>query len=100
MFYAVHAPEPRIRIGPEALHAHLDWQIPYKAGFLRVNLTDLITGKPIKVMSTELSVGAGDAVRYMHGSEYSNQVLLIPPNEQVFLKVSAQGYESWPEGEA
>ena len=99
LFYALHAPEPRIRIAPETLHAHLDWQIPYKAGFLRVRLTDLSTGIPIKVMSTELSF-AGDSLRYMHGSEYSNQVLLVPPNERVFLKVTAPGYDSWPEGES
>lgn len=100
MFYSVHLPGPRVRVGPEGLNARLDWQIPYKAGFLRVILTDLSNGKLISAMFTELYVGSSDSLRYRHGSEGSDQMLLIPPNENVYLKVSNPGYESWPEGEA
>ena len=100
LFYSGDIPGPRVWITQGGQKARLDWQIPYKAGFLRVNLTDSSNDKLIEAMFTELYVDSSDSSRYNHGSEGSDQVLLIPPNENVHLKVTAPGYESWPEGEA
>ena len=100
MFYSGRLPGQHVRIVPAALNVRMDWRIPYRAGFLRLILTDSGNGKLISAMSTELYVGPSDNLRYRHASEGSDQVLLVPPNEDIHLRVSAPGYEAWPEGQS
>jgi hypothetical protein len=101
MFYASHdsnaeSSAPRISITAQELTRHVDWRIPYKAGFVRVKLTDARTGKQIVPMFFDLVVRSGSEYRHMHGSCASTGGLLVPPNEGIVFAVGAPGYQWWP----
>lgn len=94
-FYAQHLPGKRVTLSPAALQEHVNWRIPFKAGFLRVIVTDARTGQPVEHINTKLSVRSNESFRYSHGTRPGSPILL-PPNEDILITVSAPGYESWP----
>ncbi len=94
--YAPYAPERAIKLTPESPHGHLNWQIPYKAGFLHLSIRDAQTGTLLKFMSVCL-IQRSDEERRMQVDTGSERVLLIPSNQDIYLRVSWPGYESWPE---
>jgi hypothetical protein len=101
MFYASHdsnaqSSAPGISITAEELTRHVDWRIPYKAGFVTVKLTDARTGKQIVPMFFDLVVRSRPEDGHMHGSRASTAALLVPPNEDIGFAVSAPGYQWWP----
>jgi hypothetical protein len=101
MFYASHdsnaeSSAPRISITAHELTRHADWRIPYKAGFVRVKLTDARTGKQIVPMFFDLVVRSRSQYGHMYGSCGSTAALLVPPNEDIVFAVSAPGYQWWP----
>jgi len=83
-------------LSAEHPQATIEVHIPYKAAFLTVHLTDAITGKPQLALFYELSAQADPQGRYIKGSQSAKDQLLVPPNENVLLKVSAPGYREWP----
>jgi hypothetical protein len=83
-------------LSAEHPQATIEVRIPYKAAFLTVHLTDAITGKPQLALFYELSAQADPQGRYIKGSQSAKDQLLVPPNENVLLKVSAPGYREWP----
>ena len=99
LFYAPHAPEPRITISAQSLHQIADWTIPYKAGFLRVHATARDTGRTIKNVSLFVAIRENEDLRYMRGGRGADTPILLPPNEDVYVKVNAEGYRPWPAGE-
>ena len=76
--------------------ATVDLRIPYKAAFLTIHLTDAITGKTQLALFYKLSAQTDPQRRYTFGSRSATDALLLPPNENVLLKVSAPGYREWP----
>jgi hypothetical protein len=101
MFYASHdsnaeSSAPGISITAQELTRHDDWMIPYKAGFVRVKLTDARTGKQIVPMFFDLVVRSRSDNGRMHGTCASTAALLVPPNENIVFAVSAPGYQWWP----
>jgi hypothetical protein len=98
MFYASNAESsaPLISITAQELTRHVDWRIAYKAGFVRVKLTDARTGKQIVPMFFDLVVRSRSEYGHMHGSCASTAALLVPPHEDIFFAVSAPGYQWWP----
>ena len=83
-------------LSAEHPRATIDFRIPYKAGFLTIHLTDAITGKPQFALFYRLSPQKDPERNYMTGSQGAKDALLLPPNENVLLKVSAPGYREWP----
>jgi hypothetical protein len=96
LFYSSHSLNAKITITSQTLEGHADWQIPYKAGFLTVHLTDARTGKQIIPMFFNLVVRSRRDVGFMRGSSRSTMALLVPPNEDIDFTVSAPGYGEWP----
>jgi hypothetical protein len=88
-------PEGVAHLTVEHPRATIAIRIPYKAAFLTLHLTDAITGKPQTNLFYKLNVQA-DPRRFMSGSQYAADPLLLPPNENVLLKASASGYREWP----
>jgi hypothetical protein len=74
----------------------VDLRIPYKAAFLTVHLTDAVTGASKSSMSYEMKAEATSGDRTISGSQKTADALLVPPNENVLLKVGAPGYREWP----
>jgi hypothetical protein len=95
IFYSLQRPNLEVHIAMGNLKGHADWRIPYKAGFIEVALTDARTGKPIIPMFFSL-VAQSRPIGFMRGSSASTAALLVPPNENVYFKVSAPGYGEWP----
>jgi hypothetical protein len=95
-FYSSQRRDPEVHIAIGNLKGHADWRIPYKAGFVEVVLTDARTGKPIIPMFFSLVVQSRPETGVMRGSRASTAALLVPPNENVYFKVSAPGYGEWP----
>jgi hypothetical protein len=83
-------------LSAEHPQATIDFRLPYKAALLMIHLTDAITGRPQLALFYELSAQADPQGRYMKGSQSAKNQLLVPPNENVLLKVSAPGYREWP----
>ena len=96
VFYSWQTPKPEVSIAATNLEGHADWRIPYKAGFVEVALTDARTGKPVIPMFFNLVVQSRPENGWMRGSMASTAALLLPPNENVYLILSAPGYREWP----
>ena len=95
IFYGSSSPK-EVSITYQNLQGHADWQIPYKAGFIKVHLTDARTGKQIIPMFFNLALLSKPDLGYMRGSCASTMPLLVPPNQDIYFTVSAPGYKEWP----
>ncbi len=94
-FYSKISPKPIHHTGTVASQA--DWRIPYKAGFLKIHLTDARSGRLIDGMRFDLVVRSRPKGGRRSGSWTSTTAFLLPPNEDVYFTVSAPGYRRWPE---
>jgi hypothetical protein len=76
--------------------AVFDFRIPYKAAFLTIHPTDAITGTPKLALIYRVEVQSDPEHRELAGNQKSSEVLLLPPHENILLKVRAPGYREWP----
>lgn len=95
LFYSAE-PVVLIKITAQNLAGHADWQIPYKAGFVKVHLTDAQTGTQILAMSFNLVVQSRPDTGFLRGGCDSTKTLLVPPDREIELTISAPGYKEWP----
>ncbi len=94
-FYWPTTFETTVTISVGSPRAVVNWSIPYKAATLHVVAHDRITGEPVQAIGIELVVGGSEKTRRNQGS-FQNNTVLLPPNEDVLVKVSAGGYRPWP----
>ena len=86
-------PQQKVHITSINLTGHADWRIPYKAGWVKVRLTDARTGNQIPDMTLSLNRSGG----VLNISRPSTTPILLPPNEDIYVfSVSAPGYRPWP----
>ena len=101
-FYSWQTPDPKVELTSDSPHARSNWQIPFKAGFVQIELPGINTeerSQPIRfsfhvrlrsdasVLSSELPVGFdGHSLRF-----------LLPPDEEVMLRVTCADGQIWPE---
>lgn len=91
-FYVDQA--PAATVSPSSPLAVVTVRVGRPCGVLRVtSVTDAVTGKPIRDYELTLR-RAADPHRFMSGT-FSNPIL-IPPNVDVLIEVSANGYQTWP----
>lgn len=91
-FYAAHAVQATL--SPSSPVAEVVVHVGPPCGILKItSVIDAVTAEPIKDYGVTLR-WASDAHRIMGGS-FSGPIL-IPPNVDVLVEVSAKGYESWP----
>ena len=95
LFYSAE-PVVLTKITAENLAAHFNWQIPFKAGFVKVHLTDAQTQAPIAAMSYSLVLRSRPDTGYLRGSSDSTRTLLVPPDKEIEFTVSSPGYKDWP----
>jgi hypothetical protein len=86
-----------VEITPEHPEAEFRLYLPPQAGFLKVKLTDQATGDAIAAMLVELRRTDKQKSLVFSMSCYSTRVVLIPPNEDLLLHVSADGFREWQE---
>jgi hypothetical protein len=91
-FFSTTPLRSRVSLSATDLNGQADWQIPYRAGFVGVELVDAQSGKPIVPMFFDLVVQSRPEVGHMYGSTASTTALLVPPNEDVIVTIHASGY--------
>ena len=86
-----------VEIAPEHPEAEFRLYLPPQAGFLTINLTNQETGAAISTMMVELRQTDEPRSLVFRMSCYSNHVVLIPPDQDLLLHVSSDGFREWQE---
>jgi hypothetical protein len=88
---------PEVEITPEHREAELNIQLPPKAGFLEIRLTNRKTGAAISALSVALAPLEHSESMLFSQSSYSDRVVLIPPDRDLLLHVTSDGFKEWEE---
>jgi hypothetical protein len=88
---------PEVELTPEHREAEMKVYLPPKAGFLHIRLTNRRTGAGISGMGVALALMESPDQQVFSMSCYSNHVVLIPPDKNLLLHVTSDGYREWDE---
>ncbi len=77
--------------------AELNFQLPPQSGFLSVKLIDANTGAVIPTMDLTIKNADEDRTLVVSIGSSSDEVVNIPPNRDLLLHVTANGYREWQE---
>jgi hypothetical protein len=83
--------EAPLKAGNMSLKVHL----PPKAGFLRLNLSNQRTGAAIGSMTVVVIWPTIPPSLVFSIGCYSTQVLLLPPDKDLLLHVTSDGFQEW-----
>jgi hypothetical protein len=83
---AVEHPEAEFRV-----------YLPPRAGFLKIHLTDRKNGTVVSAMRIEVTRADAGRSLILRMSGESNHVVLIPPDQDLLLHVSSDGFGEWEE---
>lgn len=86
-----------VELTPEHPESELRVYLPPKAGFLRVNLTNRKTGAVISAMRVVVTTNGNPPSMMFSTSCYSTKVVLIPPDKDLLLHVTSDGFREWTE---
>jgi len=86
-----------VEITPEHPEAQLTVVIPPKAGFIYIHLTNRKTGADISGMRVALMTEKDPVLPVATMSCYSNQVILVPPDTNILLHITSDGFREWDE---
>jgi hypothetical protein len=86
-----------VEITPKHREAEFRVYLPPQAGFLKIELTSQKTGDAISAMLVELRRTDEQKSLVFTMSCYSTHAVLIPPDQDLFLHVSADGFREWQE---
>lgn len=101
LFYSWQTPDPQVELSSLNPDAHVDWQIPFKAGFVKIQIPEVQGGdvsEPIHIRFQVRSrpqagfIGAGPPIP-------AGRILtfLLPPDEVVLLTVTCTDGQKWPD---
>lgn len=88
---------PEVEVTPEHREAELKVYLPPKAGFLEIHLTNRRTGTVISGMRIAVMPMDKPASPLFTMSCYSTHVILIPPDKNLLLHVTSDGFREWDE---
>jgi hypothetical protein len=86
-----------VELTPEHREAELKVYLPPKAGFLQIHLTNRRTGVTISAMQVAVMQMENPESPLFTMSCYSNHVILVPPNKNLLLHVTSDGFREWDE---
>lgn len=101
-FFSWRTPDSVVLLTSQSPRVRLDWKIPFKAGFLRLDVPGSRTGSESSPITFRLVVRSRPQLG-MTSLTISGQMeervitFLLPPDEDVLLTVSSPGHQSWPE---
>lgn len=99
-FYSWHSPAPHVTLTPEKPDANLDWKLPFRAGFLYLRIPAAHSAQEMVPMAVELvlrtrpRLGRMSAILTPEMGKSVEVRYLLPPQEDVLLRVSAPGHQS------
>lgn len=103
-FYSWHSPAPHVTLTPEKPDANLDWKLPFRAGFLYLRIPAAHSAQEMVPMAVELVLRTrprlgriSDVITPKMG-ESDEVKFLLPPQENVLLRVTAAGHQSHADG--
>lgn len=85
----------QVRISKDKPQAELNIKLPPKAGILHIHMTNANTGAVIPAMRIKLMLPSRPEFPVFQMSSYSNHVVLIPSNKNIFLHVMSDGFQEW-----
>ena len=83
-------------LSAEHPEAEFNFQLPPKAGFVHIHLTNMRTGAIISGMFYHLEP-QDDPRLFQSGSSGSDYVILIPPDKDMLLHITDPGFLEWRE---
>jgi hypothetical protein len=86
-----------VEVTPEHPEAEFKVFLPAKAGFLQVHLTNRRTGGSISAMQVALMPKEKPESPLFTMSCNSNHIVLIPPDKDLLLHVTSDGFREWDE---
>lgn len=86
---------PEVEITPEHAEAEFKLKLPPKAGFLQIFLTNRRTGAGISGMRVAVMPMEKPESPLFTMSCYSNRVVLVPPDKNLLLHVTSDGFYEW-----
>jgi hypothetical protein len=88
---------PEVELTPERREAELNLLLPPKAGFVTVQLTNRRTGAAISAMRIAVMALKNPVMPLFTASCSSTQVILVPPDKDLLLHVTSDGFREWNE---
>lgn len=88
---------PEVELTPEHPEAELRVLLPPRAGFIQIHLTNQRTDAGISGMRVALMLPESPASPFFTMSYASNHVILIPPDKDLLLHISSDGFREWNE---
>jgi hypothetical protein len=86
-----------VKITPERPEAEFRVNLPPKAGFLQIHLTNRRTGVDISGMQVAVMPMEHPESPLFTMSCHSNHVVLVPPDKNLLLHVTSDGFREWDE---
>lgn len=101
LFFSWQTPDPKVKLTLQSPDEHADWQIPFKAGFVKIQTPEMQPGNQSDLVSFLFQVPSRPRVGTMVvGPPIPAGPLLsflLPPDEDVLLKVTCADGSQWPE---
>jgi hypothetical protein len=86
---------PEVELSKEHPEAELNVRLPAPAGFLLLHLTNGKTGDEIPGVQITVMAAEGTPSFLFSQSCAANRAILIPPDKDVLLHVTAPGFQEW-----
>jgi hypothetical protein len=88
---------PEIEITPARREAELRVNLPPKAAFLRVHLTNGKTGAPVSGMQIMVMHDTNPPSLAFSMSCFSTKTVLLPPDSSLLIHITSNGFREWKE---
>jgi hypothetical protein len=88
---------PEVELSPLHREAELNVYVPPKAGFLNIDLSNRKTGTAISGMRIAVMQQTDPAKPLFTMSCFSTNTILIPPDKDLLLHVTSDGFREWDE---
>jgi len=93
-------PVSEVEITPEHPEAEFNFSLPPKAGFVQIHLTNRKTGAPIAEMTVWVAPIETPDSGLFTLSARSDYPILVSPDRNLLLHVTAEGFREWDESVA
>jgi hypothetical protein len=99
LVYSWQTPDPKVELSLLNPDARSDWQIPFKAGFVKIQVPEMSSGSQSERVSIEFQVRSRPQAGFIGGTGQFPAgrplTFLLPPDEDVPLTVTCADGHKW-----